>query len=61
MLKIDKKSNFICHCGNTADASGFETVLDDGTFVEPTKASNWDGWYSCNHCHALHHVKAMVA
>ncbi len=50
---FDKYENYICHCGNTADSSGFETCLDDGTLVEPTVESNWKGFYSCNHCGAI--------
>ena len=35
------------HCGNTADTGGFFPTLPDGTQVEPTLDSGWDGHYGC--------------
>lgn len=59
--KFDKYDNYICHCGNYAEASGFETCLEDGTPVEPDLGSPWDGFYSCNHCGAIFNLEQQEA
>ncbi|WP_026701611.1 hypothetical protein [Salibacterium aidingense] len=39
-----------CDCGNTSFQSGFFACLEDGSLVEPTIDSGWDGLYVCMEC-----------
>ena len=37
-------------CGNTPDSGGFFPALNNGTLIEPTHDSGWDGHYACGDC-----------
>lgn len=39
-----------CLCGNAAHSDGFDTVLADGTSVEPLRDGPWAGLLKCNRC-----------
>jgi hypothetical protein len=41
---------WVCICGNHPADDGFKECLEDGTCVEPTPASGWDGLYLCRTC-----------
>lgn len=47
------EEDWICRCGNTADADGFYPCLEDGTQVEPTPGGDWTHLYRCGGCLAI--------
>ena len=49
----------VCTCKNTPHTSGFDTCLADGTVVEPTVDSAWEGLYLCNDCHLVWRIPAL--
>lgn len=49
-VKVDLHQNWKCSCGNIAESSGFATVLEDGTEVEPSIDGPWVGHMKCMDC-----------
>jgi hypothetical protein len=46
-------SEWICLCGNTADADGFSTCAANGEDIEPNIGSDWDNLYRCDRCYRI--------
>jgi hypothetical protein len=51
----------VCTCRNTPYTDGFDTCLADGTVIEPTIDSAWDGLYICNRCLLVWRIPAFGA
>jgi len=44
----------VCQCGNQPHTDGFYPCDSNGTEIEPTLDSDWDGLYICPRCSSFH-------
>ena len=53
---IITNEDWLCDCGNQSHIDGFFPCDSNGTEVEPTVDSDWDGLYVCARCERLHQL-----
>ena len=61
MTVTEIDGDWVCTCGNRPDLDGFFPCLPDGTQVEPTRDSPWDGHtMTCDGCGTVFSTHGIV-
>jgi len=53
------KDAWVCVCGNTPTADGFQPCDKAGNEMEPTIGSDWNGLYVCDRCGRIIRQKTL--